>query len=244
MNVIMIYINHKKRCIFIHIPKTGGSYIGPTLVKYYGFISYLPVINNRRPDHNLICQINKYNRVLTNNYTYDNSFFNKTVGLLVYCKTSDYLNNEMNMNEDKWNTYTKFCFIRNPYDRVLSGWKHFDIIFQRNSDFYNYLSQPNIKNSVSDIEYGHVFMSQKIQIQDVNGNCGVDIIGRFENLEDDFKSILYQLGFEKIVHMEKKVNVSNKDGSEKIVYETRTIQKINELFEDDLNTFHYKKFLV
>ena len=240
----MIYINHIKKCIFIHIPKTGGSYIGPTLVKYYGFVSYLPLINNRRPDHNVVCQSNKYNRVLTNNYTYDNSFFNKTIGLLVYCKTSDYLNHWMNMDEQKWNTYTKFCFIRNPYDRVLSGWKHFDILFKRNSDFYNYLRQPNIKNKVSDIEYGHVFMSQKIQIQNENGTCGVDIIGRFENLEEDFRLILSTIGFEKINHIEEKVNVSNKAGSDKIILETHSIQKINELFNDDLSTFHYKPVLV
>lgn len=240
----MIYINHQKRCIFIHIPKTGGSYIGPTLVKYYGFVSYLPVIHNRRPDHNAICQTNKYNRVVTNNFKYDNSFFNKTIGLVVYCKTSEYLNRAMNMDKEKWNTYTKFCFIRNPYDRVLSGWNHFETIFKRKSNFYNYLSQPDIKNKVSDIEYGHVFMNQKIQIQDEHGNCGVDLIGRFENLEEDFKLILSQLGFMKINHVEKKVNVSNKSGNEKKAFEIKTIQKINELFDDDLSTFHYKKVLV
>ena len=51
----MIYINHKLQAIFIHIPKTGGSYIGPTLVKHYGFTSYLNVMSGRRPDHEEIC---------------------------------------------------------------------------------------------------------------------------------------------------------------------------------------------
>ena len=43
----MIYINHEKKAIFIHIPKTGGSYIGPTLVRYYGFLSYLDLITKK-----------------------------------------------------------------------------------------------------------------------------------------------------------------------------------------------------
>ena len=144
----MIYINHIKKAIFIHIPKTGGSYIGPTLVKYYGFISYLPLITKRRPDHNIVCKTRYFRQINTGNLLYDTSFFNKYLGLLVYCKTSDYLNKHMDMNEEKWNSYTKFCFVRNPYDRALSGWKHFDIILNKNSNFYDYL---NNKYNVSDI---------------------------------------------------------------------------------------------
>lgn len=235
----MIYINHKMKAIFIHIPKTGGTYIGPTLVKYYGFTSYLPLITNRRPDHNIICKNHLFKQVLTGNPTYDNSFFNKIVGLLVYCKTSDYLNIEMNMTEEKWNTYTKFCFIRNPYERALSGWKHIDTIFNFKSDFFNYINKN--KYSVSDIEYGHIFMSQKTQIQNIDGTCGVDLIGRFESLEEDFIYILNQLGFEKILHTPKKLNISNTGGSDNYVLEKKTIQKLNELFADDLDLFHYKK---
>ena len=236
----MIYINHEKQAIFIHIPKTGGSYIGPTLVKYYGFVSYLPLIHNRRPDHNIVCRTNAFRKVLTGNQKYDNSFFNKVMGLLMYCKTSDYLNKEMNMNEEKWKFYKKFCFIRNPYERALSGWNHINIKLNLKSDFFDYINKPNLLNDTSDIEYGHIFMSQKRQIEDETGECGVDIIGRFEYLENDLRVILNNLGFEKIFHPIEKVNVSNKNGAEDVIFEKKTIRKLNHLFADDLDFFHYQ----
>jgi hypothetical protein len=233
----MIYINHSKQAIFIHIPKTGGTYIGPTLEKYYGFTSYLQLLHNRRPDHESYCGVKHFKKVLTGNRTYDFSFFNKAIGILVYCKTSPFLSNMMNMTDEKWRTYKKFCFIRNPYTRALSGWKHMNIKLNRNMEFYDYINQ-NPYN-VTDIEYGHVFMSQKRQIQDESGNCGVDIIGRFEYLEEDFQEILQSLGFDKIIHKVERKNVSNEEGSDKVLYEARTVEKLNEIFKDDFESFHY-----
>ena len=178
--------------------------------------------------------------VLTGNPTYDTSFFNKLVGLLVYCKTSDYFNEIMNMTEEKWNTYTKFCFIRNPYDRALSGWAHICLNLKINLPFNAYMFQ-NPYN-VTDIEYGHIFMSQKRHMQNQDGTCGMDIIGRFENLEEDFCHILKTIGFDEIKHTPKKINFTKKENSETVSLNMEAIRKLNKLFEDDFNAFHYKPF--
>jgi len=228
----MIYINHNKKAIFIHIPKTGGSYIGPTLEKYYGFNSYLHLMYRKRKDHYIIC---KSKSIHSNNKIYDNSFFNREIGIYLYFKTCDEYNKIMQMNEEKWQTYTKFCFIRNPYERALSGWKHFKIIFNFTTNFYDYL---NMKNIVSDIEYGHIFINQKMQIINENGECAIDIIGRFENLENDFRIILNYLGFN-VNHPIKKINMSNKENFNGLILERKTINKINEIYKDDFDAFHY-----
>lgn len=234
----MIYINHKLKAIFIHIPKTGGSYIGPTLVKHYGFTSYLNVMSGRRPDHEEICG---ESIIKTFNSKYDYSFFNKTIGILKYCKTSEFLNKYMDMTPEKWSTYKKFCFIRNPYDRILSGWEHIRQIFNYNMSLQEYLIKKNI--NVSDIEYGHIYFSQKRQIEDIDGTCGVDIIGRFEYLEQDFIKILNKIGITNITHTPKKVNVSRPHKTNIITLNINTIQIINRIFKDDFETFHYKKIL-
>jgi len=239
----MLFINHEKKAIYIHIPKTAGTYIGYNLITHYGFSSFLKLLLKRRPDHNDVCKMNEFKTVLTklnkNNYT----FYNKVMGILSYCKTSNYINAQCNMNEEKWNSYTKFCFIRNPYDRALSGWKY--VKKNLNTDvklsFENYINQNPY--DVSDIEYGHVFMSQTKQIENTNGTCGVDIIGRFENLEDDFQKILRLIGFNTIVHKPKKMNYTNKTETSEITISADAINKLNILFKDDLNAFHYKMLI-
>ena len=49
----MCSINHDLKAIYLHIPKTGGSYISSVLTNYYGFKNYYL----KRPDHNQFCKI-------------------------------------------------------------------------------------------------------------------------------------------------------------------------------------------
>ena len=232
----MIYINHNLRAIFIHIPKTGGSYIGPTLVEYYGFTCYLDVMSKKRLDHNLIC---KSSNTKTGIEIYDNTFLNQTIGILTYCRSSDYLNNKMNMDEEKWNTYNKFCFIRHPYDRLLSGWNHIKKIFNYKMQLIDYILQE--PTNVSDIEYAHIFFEQQKHIE-YNGICGVNIIGRFEYLEQDFVKILKTIGINSIIHKSKKVNVSRPEKGDNIIMDINVIRRANEIFKNDFELFHYLQY--
>jgi hypothetical protein len=47
----MCSINHDMKAIFIHVHKTGGTYISYMLHKYYGFKNYYL----HRPDHDIFC---------------------------------------------------------------------------------------------------------------------------------------------------------------------------------------------
>lgn len=231
----MLYINHEKKAIFIHIPKTAGSYVSNALVKYYGFTNYLNVLVNKRPEHDIICNTNKFPIVLTGNQMYDNSFFNKFIGILKYCQTSDYINEQCNMDSDKWKSYFKFCFIRHPYSRIISAWKHIKKIFPNTLSFEQYILQNKYK--VSNIEYGHIFMSQTKHITNSSGTCGVNMIGRFENLEKDLEIILRKIGIQQIIHNKKKINSS---GNFNLKINKKILKIINYLFDDDFKNFHYK----
>ena len=119
----MCSINHDKKSIFFHIGKTAGIYIRNSLSDHYNFNLYLL----KRPDHKEYCSTDIR---LNNNLT-----FCTNKGIVQYYKTSEYLTDYMDMDETKWNEYFKFCFVRNPYDRAVSGWNYLMETEKLNIDF-------------------------------------------------------------------------------------------------------------
>jgi hypothetical protein len=223
----MCSINHNLKALFIHIPKNGGSYIAEILSKHYGFKNYYL----QRPDHRTFCS--------GKDYSVD-KHENKLHGTLIYYKTSSYLNKIMNMNEEKWKSYFIFSFIRNPYDRIISGWNYCIYNNINNINFEKYLSFSNIINSY---DYWHVFMSQWRHLVDTDGKININFIGSFENLENDLKSVLNQIGYndQQIIHIPFKKN-SKKHNDYKSYYKNNDIlTTVNKLMEEDFKNFNYKK---
>ena len=213
----MASINHEKKSIFIHNPKTAGKYIWKNLEQHYDFKHYLP----KRPDHMNFCGV-------------ENSKFapyNKKYGVIQYAITSDDLNKMMGLDVQKWNDYKIFCVVRNPYDRLVSGWNFLNKIARHIISFEEYIFTP--ENSISDYEYCHTFMSQYQQMIDMDKNYIIDYLLKFENLEQDFRSSLETMGFRKedIIH----------DFTSYITSQA-ILDRVNEICAEDLQHFHYKKY--
>jgi len=208
----MCSINHEKKAIFIHLPKNGGSYIAEILSKYYGFKNYYL----QRPDHAFFCR--------GKDHSVD-KHENKIHGTLIYYKTSPYINKLMGMDNDKWNNYYIFTFIRNPYDRIVSGWNYCN---RYKIPFKNYLL---LQNTVNSYDYWHVFMTQTRHLIDTNGKMRVDYIGHMENMEGDLSNILNKLGLN-IIH---KPFIKNSKTHSKydVYYDDETYSFVEEIMKED-----------
>ena len=219
----MCSINHDLKAIFIHIHKTGGTTIAMNLKKYYGFETYYL----RRPDHEKFCFDKKKKKYI--------NYENRIHGVINYFKTSPHLNRKMKMNQEKWNNYYKFCFIRNPYDRIVSAWNH---VNRFNIPFKNFL---NLKNTCNDVEYMHMFMPQYRSMINEKAINYIDFIGHFENLDEDFEKILNNLGIENIIHNKNnKLNVRNHKHYNEY-YDQEALDKVNILMNEDFKNLDYKK---
>ena len=220
----MCSVNHDLKAIFIHIHKTGGTYISYILNKHYGFKNYYL----RRPDHDKFC----FNKKKTSRYL---NYENKIHGVLMYYKTSKFINKKMGMNKNKWDSYYKFCFIRNPYDKIVSAWNH---VNRFNIPFHNFI---NLKNRCNDVEFIHTFMPQSRNIINEKGNIDINFIGKFENLETDFQLILKKIGINEIIHdSNKKLNVRTHSKFTNFYINQETLDKVNFLLKEDFKNFNYK----
>jgi len=203
--------------VFIRVPKTGSTSILYSLLE----------CSDECTEH----QFNKVFDALKPQFLYEN--YGDDPNHVSY----EVLNNNTCEGDRKLiNSFFKFAFVRNPFDRVVSIYKymqqHDGIKCSENfvipSDFKEFVSINLINHTAED---GIWFSDQTSQVID----C--DFIGRFETLQSDFDIVCKKLGITR-KSLPMKNRTSHKHYSE--YYDEETVEIVARKYRADIIRFGYK----
>lgn len=135
-------------------------------------------------------------------------------------------------SKDYWNSYYKFSFVRNPYDRMVSEY-YFSVLSETNSKFKNSEFTVWLNNVVSKQDWCHNIPQSRYLIK--NGDILVNDVFKFETLSLDINRL------KKILSIQD--DLPHKKNSRRGTYSLNDENKeiIYELFYDDFKNFNYKK---
>lgn len=179
-------ISHKYKCIFIHVPRTGGSSIETALAG-----RRVPFKEFRGEKH------------LT-------------------------ASNAKKLYSEYWDDYFTFTIVRNPWDRVVS---HYNFSPFRS---INALSGKSLKYFLEKYKpYSH---EPNPCDYDNIIDIPLDFVGRFENLNEDFKKICKHIGANLVLpHIGK---TEHQDYTK--YYNKETQKMVQEIYEKDIERYNYQ----
>ena len=136
--------------------------------------------------------------------------------------------------KDMWAGYLKFGFVRNPFDRFISVCFFLN---RKNSDFGEN-SLDWMKSAITHPRFQQrvLVQPQYKQLISLSGEVILDIIGRYENLQDSMNSILTTLDLD-TVQLDLK-NTSNHKYYQQH-YDDELKELIAEFYQEDLQRFDY-----
>tara|TARA_B100001093_G_scaffold479610_1_gene508751 strand:+ start:4096 stop:4782 length:687 start_codon:yes stop_codon:yes gene_type:complete len=162
-------VSHKHKCIFVHVPKVAGQSIESFFLEDLG-LNW----ESRRP---LLLMHNSESEI--------------GPPKLAHLLAEDYVKYHY-ISQDLFNDYFKFTFVRNPFDRAYSFYKYLGF-----SEFLSF--DDFILNKFKDesLISNYWFIRPQYDYIYSNGNCLVDFIGKFENIQSDFLHVATKLNLEK-----------------------------------------------
>ena len=228
----MSNINLNTKCIFVHVPKTGGtsmSNVSWNKVTYYNYYGHYSI-----KDFSEMVDVSKY---------------------------------------------FKWCFVRNPWSRLLSGYDHsldFKNTFSTFEGFVNALYKH--KNTYQKLDYNwskiiegipelpktspEMFLTCQKAFLTVDGKVNMNFIGRYEKLQTDWiilcsllknkkhkpialdlETWVKELDSCKIPHERNRKTESHSQYSSKPwqeYYTKEMIDLVGEVYEQDIKEFNYK----
>lgn len=157
---------HDYQCVFVHVPKNAGQSVE------HCFLSLLNLDWKNRDQ--LLMRYNPRPEL--------------GPPRLAHLKARDYVRCG-HMTQRQYDQYFSFAFVRNPWDRVVSFYKHLGFA---NIVSFKTFTLRILPNEIWRQKYWFVGPQHEF-IVDKSGRCLVDFVGRFEHLQQDFRQVAARL---------------------------------------------------
>ena len=216
-------ISHQHKAIFVHIPKSAGTSLGTKLNLYSDDGQW------GMQDHRSIRHLTPLHKLKLSQYL---SGVNYEV--IYYHLRDRFVLKREYPTPIQLETYYKFTFVRNSWARVFS-WYCNVMGDEKHMNRYRISSDASfswfVENRLSTLK------NQLYYITDTNGEIGVDFIGRYENLSDDF------------LYVCKKINIAdpelprkNSEGAPLYIshYNDHLIDLVAQRYHEDIEYFDFK----
>lgn len=216
-------ILRNKKVIFFHIPRTAGSSIESAL--FGGEAKWQEM---RKQTHKKWG--GKCNKKCAFGYDPENNWAAQHVTpreITSYISPADY------------KEYFKFTIVRNPWDRLVSTYIHNrfkKIPFKKFIELTkNVIIKGLYKPGVSK-DARHVHLAPQTDYTHPESASPLDFIGKFENLNKDFKKICDKINLNvKLIHINKSNHKKYKD-----YYTSETAEIVASLYKKEIDYFNYR----
>jgi len=222
-------LSHKYRFIFIKTHKTAGSSIETLLSQVCGdedIVSTMdPPAQNHKPRNwignspldKLYAKHERMRKLIHK----DSMFLNKH-----YYQHMDGARIRQLCGEAIWNSYYKFCFDRNPWDKVVSfyWWK--------------------MRGKEHKVPFSEWLRVKKLpldhELYSIDGKVDVDFVGRYESLAEDLAYVLDTLGIQDTPQLPKvKTGIRQDKAHYTESYNEADRDFVAELFQREIETLGY-----
>lgn len=217
-------ISKDYKCVFIHIHKTAGT----SIETHLGFYKKAGQIQDHRTIQDISNISNKYVSLKNGVYSLRKGSYKPA---FIYFK--NVLKPELTKAE--FNSYYKFCFVRNSWDRLYS-WYANVMRDEKHKKAYNIQGACSLKKFVKEKLPPQRF-NQLSFITNAEGDIPMDFIGRFENLNQDFSVVCNELGIQNSQLPEILVSGNNHYSN---YYDGETIDLVYKLYKKEIDYFEFE----
>ena len=224
-------VSHKNRFIFIKTEKTAGTSIEIALSKYCGPEDIITPITPEdeakrkslgyRGAQNYKIPFAKYSKIDFCKAVQQRSrlaFFNHAGASFI----------KRYLDKDIWDSYYKFCFERNPWDKVVSWY------------YWRYKKEP--RPPISDfVQSTEANIIKGFELYTISSEIVVDKVFLFENLSQAMEEISAKLGLDEIPSLPKAKSGFRKDKrSYREILSEKDREKIRKVYAREIAYFNYE----